>query len=78
MAARYEFDSVNKTNAAASSLLWDDSLALGLARVAANYGARVSDYRVTLRECRGGKWYAAGVIDGADVLAVAERLTGVI
>lgn len=67
MGARYEFDSVNKTNAAASSLLWDNTVAAGLARVADGYGARVSDYRVTVRERVGGCWVTVSVIDGADV-----------
>lgn len=73
MRVRYEFDAVNKTNAAASSTLWDDSLALGLERVAANYGARVSDYRVTVRERVGGQWVTAAFIDGADVEDMARK-----
>lgn len=73
MRVRYEFDAVNKTNAAASSLLWDDTISAGLARVADGYGARVSDYRVTVRERVGGSWVTVSVIDGADVEDMARK-----
>ncbi len=72
MRVRYEFDAVNKTNAAASSTLWDYTIPEGLARVADGYGARVSDYRVTVRERVGGSWVTVSVIDGAEL---AEGVT---
>jgi len=73
MRARYEFDAVNKTNAAASSLLWDDTISAGLARVADGYGARVSDYRVTVREHVAGSWVTVSVIDGAELAEGVSR-----